>query len=101
MFNTDFDWLGAYSKQIKDVLTSAHNHGYAEGFDRAKREYGESRGIAHCHRATQEEVEMHGVELWGWCDCGKPIEGRWVGMANFCPWCGKVMEWGEKHENRD
>lgn len=39
MFNTDFDWLGVYSKQIHDVLTSAHNHGYAEGFDRAKREY--------------------------------------------------------------
>lgn len=77
------------------------NKAYAEGFDRAKREYGESRGVAHCHRATQEEVEMHGVELWGWCDCRKPIEGRWVGMANFCPWCRKVMEWGEKHENRD
>lgn len=32
-------------------------------------------------------------ELWGWCDCGKAIEGRWIGLANFCPWCGRVMEW--------
>lgn len=45
------------------------------------------------HNEDTEQVESWGMELWGWCDCGKAIEGRWVGLANFCPWCGRVIEW--------
>ena len=26
--------------------------------------------------------------------CNNPIEGRWIGMANFCPWCGAKMDGG-------
>lgn len=58
-----------------------------------------AKGIAHVHKATKEQIEKHGLELSGWCDCGKPIEGRWAGWINFCPWCGKIIEWEDsKHE---
>lgn len=85
-----------YLKQTKEMLDDVYSKGYSIGFEKAKEKYGKySRGTAHVKRATNEETEMHGIELFGWCDCGKPIEGRWVGMANFCPWCGRVMEWNK------
>lgn len=83
----------AYLKQTERILDNVYSKGYSDGFEKAKEKYGQhSRGTAHIKRATNEEVKRHGIELFGWCDCGKPIEGRWVHMANFCPWCGKVME---------
>ena len=88
-----------YLSRIKDILRWVRSDGYSDGFNKAKEEFGKSKGIAHVHRGTPEEIESHGIELWGWCDCGKPIEGRWVGMANFCPWCGKIIEWENPKDN--
>ena len=77
------------------------SEGYADGRKNAKEEYGNSKGIAHVHKATKEQIEKHGLELSGWCDCGKPIEGRWAGWINFCPWCGKIIEWEDfKYEKQ-
>lgn len=94
-------------KNMENYLTHAHrlfdsiySDGYTDGHNSAKEKYGQhERGTAHVKRATPEEIEKHGIELHGWCDCGRPIEGRWVGMANFCPWCGRVIEW-EKEKTR-
>lgn len=85
--------------QASKLLDRAYSEGYAEGRKNAKEEYGNSKGIAHVHKATKEQIEKHGLDLSGWCDCGKPIEGRWAGWINFCPWCGKIIEWEDsKHE---
>lgn len=83
----------SYLKQTERVFQSIYSNGYTDGYNSAKEEYGHSKGIAYCKRATSEEIQKHGIDLHGWCTCGKPIEGRWVGMANFCPWCGKIMDW--------
>lgn len=86
--------IDGYLRRVNEIFQTAYSDGYADGFEKAKEEYAHhSRGIAHCHRATKEEVEKYGFELHGWCDCGKPIIGRWAGLANFCPWCGRVIEW--------
>ena len=78
-----------YDRMAKDLYNKAYSDGYSDGVNRGKEQYGQhSRGTAHCTRATKEQIESWGRELWGWCDCGKAIEGRWVGLANFCPWCG-------------
>lgn len=83
-----------YDRMAKDLYNKAYSDGYSDGVRRGKEQYGQhSRGAAHCTRATKEQRETWGMELWGWCDCGKAIEGRWIGLANFCPWCGRVMEW--------
>lgn len=83
-----------YEKMGRDLYNKAYSDGYKDGISKGKEKYGQhSRGTAHCRVATQEEIEQWGKELWGWCDCGKSIEGRWVGLANFCPWCGRVMDW--------
>lgn len=87
------------SSQASDLLDRAYSEGYSDGKKNAKEEYGNSKGIAHVHRATEEQIERYGTELHGWCDCGKPIEGRWVGGINFCPWCGKIIEWEEKEDS--
>lgn len=85
------DWI---MRDCERLATRIHNAGYEEGCAAAKKHYGQAgNGIAHCRRATDEERKTHGKELWGWCNCGKPIVGRWAGLANFCPWCGKVIEW--------
>lgn len=91
--------LDGYLYRVSDIFESAYNDGYAEGFAKAKEEYGQTRGIAHCYKARQEETEKYGIELWGWCECKKPIIGRWAGLANFCPWCGKVIEWKDPEKN--
>ena len=86
--------IDGYLRRANEIFQTAYSDGYTDGFDKAKEEYAQhSRETAYCTRATAEEIEKYGIELHGWCDCGKPIEGRWVGMANFCPWCGKVMDW--------
>lgn len=87
--------------QMSKLLDRAYSEGYADGRKNAKEEYGNSKGIAHVHKATKEQIEKHGLELSGWCDCGKPIEGRWAGWINFCPWCGKIIEWEDfKYEKQ-
>ena len=70
-----------YDRMAKDLCNKAYSDGYSDGVNRGK-----------------EQIESWGRELWGWCDCGKAIEGRWVGLSNFCPWCGRVMEW-EKYRD--
>ena len=89
-----------YLSQITSFLDGAYSQGYTDGYDRAKTLFGEhDRGIAHVERATAEQIKMHGIELAGWCtECEKPIEGRWIGMANFCPWCGRVIKWIDDSE---
>ena len=89
-----------YNRMAKELYDRAYSDGYKDGVKRGKEQYGQhSRGTAHCTRATREQIESWGTELWGWCDCGKAIEGRWIGLANFCPWCGRVMEWDDKEGN--
>ena len=92
--------LDGYLSQITSFLDGAYSQGYTDGYDRAKTLFGEhDRGVAHFQRATEEEIKLHGIELAGWCvECNKPIEGRWVGVANFCPWCGRVIRWIHKEE---
>lgn len=91
--------MESYLSRAEEIFNSAYSNGYSDGFKKAKEEYGQhSRGTAHVRMATPEQVERWGVELHGWCNCDKPIEGRWVGLANFCPWCGRVIEW-EKPES--
>lgn len=89
-----------YFHMAESAFRSAYNDGFKSGYNTAKEKYGNSRGITHCHKATPEEIEQHGIELWGWRECGKPIIGRWAGFANFCPWCGKVIEWTQEQEVR-
>ena len=89
-----------YNRMAKELYDRAYSDGYEDGMRNGKKEYGQhSKGTAHCKRATREQIESWGggEELWGWCDCGKAIEGRWAGLVNFCPWCGRVIEWeGDK-----
>lgn len=86
-----------YVSRFMDIVSSIKNNSWSEGYEKAKKEYGEhSRGVAHCKKATREEIEMYGPELHGWCDCGRPLEGRWVGMARFCQWCGRAIEWSSE-----
>ena len=89
-----------YLSQITSFLDGAYSQGYKEGFDNAKNIFGEhDRGIAYFERATEEQIKIYGIELAGWCtECDKPIEGRWIGMANFCPWCGRVVMWTHKED---
>ena len=89
-----------YLHQITSFLDGAYSQGYTDGYDRAKTLFGEhDRGVAHFQRATEEEIKLHGIELAGWCsECNKPIEGRWIVMANFCPWCGRVIRWTDKED---
>ncbi len=94
MKNTEY-----YDRMAKELYDRAYSDGYGDGLSKGKQEYGQQRGIAHCHKAKPEEIDEHGIDLWGWCDCGKPIIGRWAGLANFCPWCGRVIEWNDKEGN--
>ena len=92
-----------YLSQIVDILNGAYSQGYEAGYGKAKSLFGEhSRGIAHFERATEEQIKKYGFELAGWCvECEKPIEGRWIGMANFCPWCGRVIKWIDDPKKED
>lgn len=87
-----------YKKQIEQILYYARQDGYTDGHEAAKQKYGaHQRGIAKCTMATPEEVERWGTDLAGWCtECNKPINGSWSGIINFCPWCGRVIEWERK-----
>ena len=92
-----------YLSQITSILDGAYSQGYEEGFKKAKALFGEhDRGIAHVERATAEQIKLHGIELAGWCtECERPIEGRWIGLANFCPWCGRVIKWIQKEDDHE
>ena len=89
-----------YLSQIVAILDGAYSQGYDAGFEKAKAVFGEhDRGIARFQRATEEEIKIHVFDLAGWCvECERPIEGRWIGMANFCPWCGRVIKWVDDSE---
>lgn len=55
------------------------------------------RGEAIVEPSTKEEWEEYGNDLVGWCSrCSKPFNGRWAGLVNFCPWCGRPVRWGEE-----
>ena len=92
-----------YLREITSLLDGAYSQGYTDGYDRAKTLFGEhDRGIAHIERATAEQIKLHGIELAGWCtECERPIEGRWINMANFCPWCGRVIKWIQKEDDHE
>lgn len=81
-------------------LKRAHELGYEKGKAEAIKEICNSgKGTANLINATTEQREKHGNELIGWCsECEKPIEGRWVGFANFCPWCGRPWLWLKEGE---
>lgn len=83
-------------RTFNSLIEHVRSQAYKDGYEKAKEDYGTHlRGTAHCKKATIDEIEVHGFELFGWCDCGRPIEGRWVGFARFCPFCGRVIEWGK------
>ena len=68
-----------YSKMFtyytEDLYNKAYSDGYSDGVKRGKEQYGQhSRGTARCTRATKEQIDSWGKELWGWCECGKAIE---------------------------
>lgn len=89
-----------YKRASKQLFDSIYSDGYEDGFKKAREQFGQhSRGVAKIKRASKEDVERWGIELFGWCECGNAIEGRWVGMANFCPWCGRVMDKTGKAED--
>lgn len=81
-------------------LDRAYELGYEKGYQKAINECGNSKdGIANLVKATADEVQKYGTELIGWCSkCNKPIEGRWIGVSNFCPWCGRPWLWKEDKE---
>lgn len=81
--------------QISSLVNKMYSIGYTDGRNYTKEQYNNIRGITHVRRATEEEIERFGSELHGWCDCGRPIEGRWVGGITFCPWCGKMIQWND------
>lgn len=89
-----------YTDRVLEILNWAYNDGYRDGKAQATADYGKAQGIAHCYGATPEEIETYGMELWGWCQCGRPIIGRWAGFINFCPWCGKIIEWQRDEEGK-
>lgn len=56
-----------------------------------------AEGEAIVEPSTKEEREEYGNDLVGWCSrCSKPFNGRWAGLVNFCPWCGRPVRWGEE-----
>lgn len=83
------------SSQISSLVNKMYSIGYMDGRNSIKQDCDNSNGIAHVHKATDDEIERFGNELHGWCDCGSPIEGRWVGYIKFCPWCGKIIQWND------
>lgn len=88
--------------EIRGILKRVYSQGYSAGLAAGKEKFGQEKGITSCQRASKEDVERYGTELFGWCSCGRPIEGRWVGAINFCPWCGKLIEWkGPENENNN
>lgn len=86
-----------------NAIDNAYSDGWSDGYAKARQDYADAgKGIAKCERATPEEVRKWGSALFGFCtECHKAIEGRWVGLGNFCPWCGRAMEWHDKEEKED
>lgn len=89
------------NEDTKHWIDRAYNLGYVKGKEDALIELGNSgKGTANLVSATEDQKEKHGRELIGWCsECQKPIEGRWVGFANFCPWCGRPWLWLKEAED--
>lgn len=85
--------------EVRGILKRVYSQGYSAGLAAGREKFGQEKGIAYCQRASTEDMEKYGTELFGWCSCGRPIEGRWVGAINFCPWCGKIIEWKSKEND--
>ena len=87
-----------HTEQMAKHIEYVYSDGYSAGYSYAKEEFGShERVIAKCKRATMEQIEKFGTELYGWCtECEKALEGRWVSLINFCPWCGRVIEWNNR-----
>lgn len=80
----------------EDIVDWAYSAGWSDGYASAKNDYGKSKGRTTVHRATQEQRKAnHTPDLSGWCECGRPILGPWSGFINFCPWCGKIIDWAD------
>lgn len=81
-------------RQATDAARIAYHSGWSDGYASAKDDFGKMRGKTTVHRASDEDREKWGdEELAGWCECGKPISARWAEFINFCPWCGKIIDW--------
>lgn len=89
------------NREVEHWLRRAHDLGYVKGKKETIEELGNSgKGTANLIKAKEEHRKKHGFELIGWCsECGKAIEGRWVGLANFCPWCGRPWLWIKEVED--
>lgn len=91
------EYIKRNADKIAENVRRIYEEGHWEGVKTAKEKYGaEGRGKAKRIPATDEQKEEYGEDLVGWCsECNKPINGRWAGMIDFCPWCGRVFVWGE------
>lgn len=89
-----------YETNIESMFDDIYRLGYKHGVDETKIDYATSnpKGDTKIIKASQEDIKKHGSQLWGWCEqCDKPIEGRWVGSINYCPFCGRtVTKWEER-----
>lgn len=91
------EYIKKNAERISSDIRRVYEDGYWAGVKYAKEKYGaEGRGKAKRIPATKEQKEEYGTDLVGWCaECNKPINGRWSGMIDFCPWCGRVFDWSE------
>lgn len=87
----------AYQERLIDeLLENVRKEGYEQGYADATKKYAEAnKGTTVITPATPEEIKEHGSDLTGWCKCGRPINGRWSGLINFCPWCGRIVTWNK------
>lgn len=92
----DWEYKDNAVKRLTDELDRAFNAGVKRGFARAKKEYGQDRGIVKVTWLAPEEKEKV-CKMWhrtwdidAWCECGKPLEH--LALINFCPFCGKIIE---------
>ncbi|MCI5792830.1 MAG: hypothetical protein MR011_06160 [Lachnospiraceae bacterium] len=92
----DWEYKDNAVKRLTDELNRAFNAGVQRGFARAKKEYGQKKGIVKITRLSPEkqaEVNASWNHAWNidaWCECGRPLEH--LALINFCPFCGKIIE---------
>lgn len=80
--------------RAKDAARTAYSAGWSAGFESAKEDYGKIRGRVTIRRASEEDRKKWDDDtLAGWCECHKPISSTWAGFVNFCPWCGRIIDW--------
>ena len=82
------------------IIDYAFKDGYSQGVYDGAHKSENSKGIVHIRKATKDERIKFGENLVGWCNyCKNSIEGQWAGSTNFCPWCGKIIDWQNPKDN--